>query len=183
MKTKSSLKNKHLYAFCKKIIGTGHVQNVSLFELCCISLKKLNIEKPDDISCRQFVKKNKTLIINHVDGFIAKKNVNTTSRYIPDVIKQITKTPYSHKLLGKKQYSDFYKTNEWRQLRYLALKNSCASCQCCGKKSSKDTVIHVDHIKPRSRYPELELCLDNLQVLCDDCNIGKGDWDETSWHI
>ncbi len=58
---------------------------------------------------------------------------------------------------------------------------NAGGCQCCGAKASDGVQIHVDHIKPRSRYPELELCLDNLQVLCSDCNIGKGDWDNTSW--
>ena len=33
--------------------------------------------------------------------------------------------------------------------------------------------MHVDHIKPRSKYPRLELDFDNLQVLCEDCNLGK----------
>jgi len=41
--------------------------------------------------------------------------------------------------------------------------------------------IHVDHIKPRSKFPELELVFDNLQVLCDDCNIGKSNVDSTDF--
>jgi hypothetical protein len=41
----------------------------------------------------------------------------------------------------------------------------------CG---AKDGAPHIDHIKPRSKYPELELDEDNLQVLCKDCNYGKG---------
>ena len=39
----------------------------------------------------------------------------------------------------------------------------------------------VDHIKPRSRYPALELTLTNLQVLCNDCNMGKSNDDETDF--
>ena len=27
----------------------------------------------------------------------------------------------------------------------------------------------------------LELQLTNLQMLCADCNVGKGAWDETDW--
>lgn len=88
---------------------------------------------------------------------------------------------YSHPLLGKPEYKDFYKSIEWRQLRYIALKNNGASCQCCGAKAGNGVQIHVDHIKPRSRYPELELCLDNLQILCEDCNVAKGSWDDTDW--
>ena len=42
-------------------------------------------------------------------------------------------------------------------------------------------VMNVDHIKPRKLFPHLALSLDNLQVLCHDCNHGKGNWDMTDW--
>lgn len=45
-------------------------------------------------------------------------------------------------------------------------------CLACGRKPPT-VVLHVDHIKPRSKYPELELEISNLQVLCEDCNLGK----------
>ena len=76
---------------------------------------------------------------------------------------------------------NFYASREWRELRYLALRNTCGRCQCCGATSKDGVRIHVDHIKPRSMFPELSLCLNNLQVLCEDCNIGKGCWDITDW--
>jgi hypothetical protein len=75
----------------------------------------------------------------------------------------------------------FYGSDEWRKLRYQALKLNAGCCQCCGQRASRDRPLHVDHIKPRSKYPELELALSNLQVLCEDCNLGKGAWDETDW--
>ena len=71
----------------------------------------------------------------------------------------------------------FYESQQWRVLRYKALKLHGAKCQLCGAKGT----LHVDHIKPRSKYPELELRLDNLQVLCEQCNLGKGAWDESDW--
>jgi len=78
-----------------------------------------------------------------------------------------------------KSRQDFYISREWRSLRYEALRNSDGCCQCCGVKAGKGIVLHVDHIKPRSKYPDLELSLDNLQVLCEDCNLGKSNkWDD-----
>jgi 5-methylcytosine-specific restriction endonuclease McrA len=43
----------------------------------------------------------------------------------------------------------------------------------CG---SGDKLV-VDHIKPRSKFPKLQLDPDNVQVLCNMCNIGKSDED------
>jgi len=66
--------------------------------------------------------------------------------------------------------NNFYKSREWREIRYVALRASNRSCQCCG---AKNTELHVDHIKPISKYPHLKLDLKNLQILCRECNLGK----------
>ncbi|MGN6312866.1 MAG: HNH endonuclease [Rhodanobacteraceae bacterium] len=70
---------------------------------------------------------------------------------------------------------------KWKRVRYQALVAANGRCQCCGARASDGVQLHVDHIKPKSRYPELEFELSNLQVLCEDCNIGKGADDETDW--
>lgn len=75
----------------------------------------------------------------------------------------------------------FYRSKQWQVLRYEALRLYGARCQCCGRTAHDGIVIHVDHIKPRSTHPELELDINNLQVLCEPCNKGKMDWDETDW--
>lgn len=68
----------------------------------------------------------------------------------------------------------FYSSKEWRQLRYMVLKHYGGACMLCGRTSRHHgVVIHVDHIKPRARCPDLSLRFDNLQVLCEDCNLGK----------
>lgn len=71
--------------------------------------------------------------------------------------------------------SEFYITREWRTLRWEVLSTSDGSCVMCGatRKSSGQS-MHVDHIHPRSTHPHLELSKSNLQILCADCNIGKG---------
>lgn len=72
---------------------------------------------------------------------------------------------------------DFYTTKRWLALRYDALKRSDGRCELCGSSDS----LHVDHIKPRSLFPELAYEPTNLQVLCRDCNFGKGNRDSTDW--
>ena len=76
---------------------------------------------------------------------------------------------------------DFYLTDAWRAVRYDALRLHGGACQCCGARPVAGHPLHVDHIKPRSRFPELALVVTNLQVLCEDCNLGKGARDETDW--
>jgi 5-methylcytosine-specific restriction endonuclease McrA len=75
----------------------------------------------------------------------------------------------------------FYDSREWFALRYQVLKLYKACCQCCGRSRRDGIIIHVDHIKPRHDYPELELELSNLQVLCNECNLGKSNVDNTDW--
>ncbi len=58
----------------------------------------------------------------------------------------------------------------WAKLRRAVLRhygNFCMRCGITGK-------MHVDHIKPASKFPELRYVFDNLQVLCPDCNQWKG---------
>ena len=52
----------------------------------------------------------------------------------------------------------------------------------CGRNPKEHSIsIQVDHIKPRIKYPNLELDEANLQILCADCNQGKSYTDETDW--
>lgn len=70
---------------------------------------------------------------------------------------------------------------EWRVVRMRVLARLGGKCQCCGRTAKDGVVINVDHIKPRRQYPELALDETNLQVLCDACNQGKGNWNTTDW--
>ncbi len=95
--------------------------------------------------------------------------------------KCVTKRAPTHKTKPiksgsrKKSADIFYASWDWKKLRYEALKIHGTRCQCCGWQPG-DTDhgrLVVDHIKPRSKFPALQLDLNNLQVLCNDCNMGK----------
>ena len=73
---------------------------------------------------------------------------------------------------------DFYASFEWRKLRLQILRRYGRKCLCCGRSPEDGAVMHVDHIKPLRIYPELKLEPANLQVLCEMCNHGKGNWCE-----
>lgn len=76
---------------------------------------------------------------------------------------------------------NFYESQEWRELRYQVLKQYGGKCMLCGRSARDGVKIHVDHIKPRATHPELSLERSNLQVLCEDCNLGKLHLDDTDW--
>lgn len=87
------------------------------------------------------------------------------------------------KAVERAQRDEFLLTYEWRRLRMEVLKERGRRCECCGIVPSAENgaVVNVDHVKPRKLHPELALEKSNLQVLCDACNHGKGNWDETDW--
>ena len=86
-----------------------------------------------------------------------------------------------HKEHKTKHSNLFYNSNEWKALRYKVLVAAMGKCECCGASSKSAAVLHVDHIKPRSKFPELALEFSNMQVLCEMCNIGKSNKDDTDW--
>lgn len=75
----------------------------------------------------------------------------------------------------------FYLTYEWRKVRYDVLQKLGGRCCLCGRTARDGIQIHVDHIKPVKKYWALRLEPSNLQVLCNECNHGKGNRDETDW--
>lgn len=75
----------------------------------------------------------------------------------------------------------FYESWEWKHKRLEAIKLHGRKCLCCGAGPEHGVRIVVDHIKPLGEFWELRLDLNNLQVLCNDCNMGKGNRDFTDF--
>jgi len=80
-----------------------------------------------------------------------------------------------HRKVLHDEYRRFYSSGEWKSLRIKFLKANTNICRICGIQIEKSIDLTVDHIKPRSKYPELALSYDNLMVLCRRCNSSKGD--------
>jgi hypothetical protein len=62
----------------------------------------------------------------------------------------------------------------WRH-RFLVMRRDDFKCRCCGNSPalSPGLVLHVDHIHPWCKGGHTTQ--DNLQTLCEQCNIGKSD--------
>jgi hypothetical protein len=82
-----------------------------------------------------------------------------------------------------KDAGKFYKSWEWKQIRYEVLRERGNRCELCGV-SPSDTFhgyLVVDHIQSVRKHPEKRLDKSNLQILCNDCNMGKSDKYHDDW--
>jgi uncharacterized protein (TIGR02646 family) len=63
-----------------------------------------------------------------------------------------------------------------------ALRESASrKCMYCEAKIGHTSYAHVEHIKPKAKFPELEFVWDNLGFSCQICNTNKGQkYDETT---
>lgn len=68
-----------------------------------------------------------------------------------------------------------------KKFRYLVLSRSNGRCCLCGRSASDGAVLQIDHIKSKFRFPELAKDPSNYQTLCQECNVGKGELDDTDW--
>jgi 5-methylcytosine-specific restriction endonuclease McrA len=64
------------------------------------------------------------------------------------------------------------------RLKFIVMKRDRFSCRHCGKSPANTlgVVLHVDHVLPWSEGGETTL--DNLQTLCEPCNLGKSNCTE-----
>lgn len=101
--------------------------------------------------------------------------------YYPDKEKMLKELSEQRTLKLARQRRDqiedreaFYGSAEWRALRLLVIEEQGRVCRSCGRSIKLDVDVTVDHIRPRSIYPDLSLAKSNLQVLCRACNSRKG---------
>ena len=77
---------------------------------------------------------------------------------------------------------NFLLTFAWRKLRVDIIEEQGGKCQMCGRSyASHGVSIHVDHIIPLSIDWSKRLDRNNLQLLCEDCNLGKSNRYNTNW--
>jgi len=147
--------------------------------------------KAEMIEARESLKRHFTLQRCPTDMAICLCIHNEYGLVMPESDKQAKKMIHMlwKRLEGKlrgRRYTQipadkFYSSAKWKEMRYITLQQSDGKCCLCGAMARDGVSLHVDHIKPRSLFPELAYQLDNLQVLCSDCNMGKSNYDDTDW--
>lgn len=152
------------------------------------ALAKLNSKKKETYRDDRFIKckscnvhfklKKKRSRPWRIAGFCSaacRSKVNGRSVAKP---KSPLKKPKPRTIRVVKVDKDFYISRAWRELRYDVLTTYGRKCRVCFR---SEIELHVDHIKPISKHPELALDFNNLQVLCVDCNKGKSNRDAIDW--
>lgn len=68
----------------------------------------------------------------------------------------------------------FYNSAAWKQLRQQVFIRDNYTCRDCNKRGGK---LEANHIKARSRYPDLKLVASNIETLCKPCH------DKKKWQV
>lgn len=151
-----------------------------LTELDC---EKLNIPFKKAIKYeKKFYQKNKIKpIINfalscHL-SYTSPQGRNSYSKeqvyYMNDIKQIIEKSKLQLEYNQTKEARKKFERNKLtKSLRYDVLRRDNFKCVICGRTSQDGAFLHVDHILPIARGGETKL--DNLQTLCENCNLGKG---------
>ena len=61
------------------------------------------------------------------------------------------------------------------------LENIDFKCKLCNTLIKNPQARNIDHIKPKWKYPELRLDINNLQLLCFKCHYEKTHWWKYKW--
>lgn len=159
--------------------STGHVTIAALLRLAAHYHKEGRLEGKDFRRLAKFrmADPSKVKLVSSFGVYAGEYNENgwgQTEAYRPTL--SASKNGIAHASADV-----FYKSQEWLKLRFEILARDGRKCASCGITPNEGAVMNVDHIKPRRKYPHLSLEPDNLQVLCSDCNAGKGNWDQTDF--
>jgi 5-methylcytosine-specific restriction endonuclease McrA len=76
-----------------------------------------------------------------------------------------------------KPFSNYDK--RWQRLRRQVFDAYGKKCMKCGNCDE----LHVDHIKPKSKFPKLAYRFSNMQVLCKTCNELKSNKHCTDYRL
>lgn len=174
----------------KKEVKINKKKNNKKLRILQARLNKYLISKLD-LPYRTYKRSELISFFENSDLCPKDSNWNSEYKFIKGQDKRLVKicsiiwkdVEYQAKVAKNKKYNvtsdSFLSTYEWRKLRYKVLLKYGRKCACCGATPEDGRQVHVDHIKPRKKYPELALEFSNLQVLCGECNHGKSNWDET----
>ena len=168
-----------LQAYSRKVQGYADKAGVSIFVVGCRALLLDKRPRPDEISYEEWCWQNSSHIV--AKAGIKPRKKELLKPQLPAGKARFDQPKVSKTVKKFVTTDDFLTTYEWRKVRMEALVKYGPRCMCCGATPATGAVMNVDHIKPRKLFPELALELSNLQILCHECNHGKGNWNQSDW--
>lgn len=82
--------------------------------------------------------------------------------------KKRAANPLNLSVLTIKELRNTPEYREWRLAVYRRDNFSCVTCGAAAKRN--EVIIHADHIKPMSLFPELQFDINNGRTLCWECH-------------
>jgi hypothetical protein len=111
--------------------------------------------------------------LGKLDKFIES---NTTNEPIKvKKVKTKNKVQLKHSV---KSVENIYQSTRWADTKKVVYSLYDFKCMKCG---AKDKEMHVDHICPVSKYPAMKWSINNLQLLCKNCNMEKSNVNENDY--
>lgn len=157
------------------------------------SAENMKNETIDKRASELFNKSNIQKVYNQLIKERNQSIIKNVSNINPDLLKKIEKYKKENEtiiefienavlkslpkeILSEKELKEINRRkNINSSTRYSILERAGFKCQCCGVKPLKNNniTLHVDHIIPRSLGGSDNI--DNLQILCNKCNLSKQD--------
>lgn len=184
MSKKKRINSKVIGAYVRSRLGFRG--DIRLYEAVCLALEADGMPCPMDIELNSWVRSHLDFIYDEAKKAFPYQYEQCfpPTGIAKEKVQQIGEKQNKTIFNQEKSFiisNNFLFSYKWRKLRMEALIQYGRKCMCCGATPEAGAVMNVDHIKPRKRYPELALKINNLQILCHECNHGKGNWNETDW--
>jgi hypothetical protein len=144
-------------------------------------MKLMNSKMSGDAFCKRFGSWTKAIHAFCLDRNTNKEDIKNKNIGViyPDMQLENKALDSQQLIPEEKVVSDYivkttYRTSSLR-LRFQIMQRDNFKCVKCGRSPANEPgiVLHIDHKDPYSKKGETTL--DNLQTLCKDCNLGKGD--------
>ena len=168
----SGMSQRQAYKFA---YNAENMKNHTIDRRACELFKKDNVQA----KYKQLINEKQKAIIENTsninDNLICKINkYKSESETVIEFIENAILKSLPKEALSQEELKEINRRRKISDAtRYAVLERAGFRCQCCGSKPLKnnDVVLHIDHIIPHSLGGSDSI--DNLQVLCNKCNISK----------
>lgn len=126
-------------------------------------------------SCIEIALGNEEVIEKDI-AKLTSKIIDHIEKYYPDTIED-NRINISEETRGEIVTKAESKIKIQAGIRWQVFKRDVWKCVSCGRRAEDNIILHIDHIIPRSKGGKDEM--NNYQTLCETCNIGKSNKDNT----